>query len=839
MDAMPSLAAPTKERTPSLRSVGSNSSIASGVSLTRRPRTRARSRTVTGGQPDTASLRNAATMESGILGKPVVAEPESVHYPRSTDPSPSRPRTQRPATADAHFPDSKSPARREFGPATATLGVTTLNLQANQPPSSFIVPKQHANVRDSIFSQTSNFTQQSGTSSSLYPPSTSTASGTESPPSPRSIVDPDGDMDVPIMDDLQEYDGDDVSYRLRLLVKNNYFLPPAHSKPSASDFAPTPSLQKKTSAPGFFDLFRGKSKSKPSTPLGTSPPTDGLAPVLRTTSDSSTTAAYATFAQPRSSSHSHRPAHASMVNDRSGRVVVVREKMSDLVGAAKQAEQDMKSRGGRLGSQKGQQDVFDDVIDPTDAVDLPLPSATYPFAVQASALHGLGVQDSVGAALLADHLPPPTSPDPDDDWRKALLKAAVGHSLDNLHGNSTANSPKSAINMSSSPESIGQRIIGHPIVSEGSPTGWSRPPSRQHASRARGLSSPDPGMESHPTTPLPMRAETPITPLIPLSPPPRRIINPLYSLSQTDLGAPPTNSPFVAPPLPSSPLLRKATSSPGLNSMARARLTPPPLPMDTRSLQEPRQVGSSFETTREHSVGSVHSGSIYSDDDDEHDRSSTTLSYYSQASPTASAFHDALSRGPTRSATTFSQLISHDELSNVSDTAPNRRDETMSPPPPRASTSTPSVALAPPPRSSSLRQKAIPARLFTTSTPLVGESRTSTPSIEILEPPPTTPPYTISERRNGPTPLTLHIPSTSTHPVMHSAPAPSSPTSYLIVSKRSPMPWMTSIPHQTRATARRSTSAIVMMCYRIRHLLEDPSYTLTPVLERSLTLVIH
>ncbi len=582
------------------------------------------------------------------------------------------------------------------------------------------------------------------------------------------------------MDDLQEYDGDDVSYRLRLLVKNNYFLPPAHSKPSASDFAPTPSLQKKTSAPGFFDLFRGKSKSKPSTPLGTSPPTDGLAPVLRTTSDSSTTAAYATFAQPRSSSHSHRPAHASMVNDRSGRVVVVREKMSDLVGAAKQAEQDMKSRGGRLGSQKGQQDVFDDVIDPTDAVDLPLPSATYPFAVQASALHGLGVQDSVGAALLADHLPPPTSPDPDDDWRKALLKAAVGHSLDNLHGNSTANSPKSAINMSSSPESnaIGQRIIGHPIVSEGSPTGWSRPPSRQHASRARGLSSPDPGMELHPTTPLPMRAETPITPLIPLSPPPRRIINPLYSLSQTDLGAPPTNSPFVAPPLPSSPLLRKATSSPGLNSMARARLTPPPLPMDTRSLQEPRQVGSSFETTREHSVGSVHSGSIYSDDDDEHDRSSTTLSYYSQASPTASAFHDALSRGPTRSATTFSQLISHDELSNVSDTAPNRRDETMSPPPPRASTSTPSVALAPPPRSSSLRQKAIPARLFTTSTPLVGESRTSTPSIEILEPPPTTPPYTISERRNGPTPLTLHIPSTSTHPVMHSAPAPSSPTSY-------------------------------------------------------------
>ncbi|KAF9046926.1 hypothetical protein BDZ89DRAFT_1058396 [Hymenopellis radicata] len=738
---MPSLVAPTKERTPSLRSVGSNSSITSGVSLTRRPRTRARSRTVTGGQPDTASLRNAAVMESGFFGKPVVAEPESVHSPRSTDPSPSRVQPQ-PATADAHIPDSKCSERGESGPAAALLGVSavtgqnlsTVDLQPNPPPSAFIVPMQHANVRDSMFSQTSNFTQQSGTSSSLYPPSTSTASGTESPPSPRSIVDPDGDMDVPIMDDLQEYDGDDVSYRLRLLVKNNYFLPPAHSKPSASDFAPTPSLQKKPSAPGFFDLFRGKSKSKPSTPLDTSPPTDGMAPVLRTTSDSSTTATYAPFAQPRSSSHSHRPPHTSTTHDRSGRVVVVREKMSDLAGAAKQAEQDMKSRGGRLGSQKGQQEAFDDVIDPTDAVDLPLPSAKYPFAVQASALHGLGVQDSL---------------DPDDDWRKALLKAAVGHSLDNLHGNSTP-TPMSALKESSSP--------AHPIVSDGSPTGWSRPPSRQHASRARGLSSPDP---VSPTSPLPMRAETPLTPLIPLSPPPRRIINPLYSLSQTDLGGPPVHSSHVVPPLPSSHLLRKATSSPGLNSMARARLTPPPLPMDT--------LRSSFETSREHWAGSFHSESIYSDDDGEHDRSSATLSYYTQASPTASAFHDALNRGPH---------VSHDELSNVSDTAPFGRDDAMSPPPPRASTSTPGIALAPPPRSSSLRHMAVPRPLLATSAPLAEESRNPAPSIEILEPPPTTPPYTISERRNGPTPLALHIPSTSTHPAMHSAPAPSSPTSF-------------------------------------------------------------
>jgi hypothetical protein len=37
--------------------------------------------------------------------------------------------------------------------------------------------------------------------------------------------------------DHQAFYTDDVSYHLRLLLNNNYFLPPAHSKPSLSDFA--------------------------------------------------------------------------------------------------------------------------------------------------------------------------------------------------------------------------------------------------------------------------------------------------------------------------------------------------------------------------------------------------------------------------------------------------------------------------------------------------------------------------------------------------------------------------------------------------------------------------
>jgi hypothetical protein len=106
--------------------------------------------------------------------------------------------------------------------------------------------------------------------------------------------------------------------------------------------------------------------------------------------------------------------------------------MEDIMVAAKQAEQNLKAKSAARidqGSQNGN-DAIDNAIDPTDAVDIPLPSPTYPFAVQASALHGLGVQDSVGAAVLADRLPPNSYDPAEDRWRKALLQEAVHHSLD-------------------------------------------------------------------------------------------------------------------------------------------------------------------------------------------------------------------------------------------------------------------------------------------------------------------------------------------------------------------------------------------------------------------------
>lgn len=721
------------------------------------------------------------------------------------------------------------------------------------PPSAFSSPPltrintTGMNVRDSVLTQESYLTHQSGTSSSLYPPSTSTASGTESPPSPRSVAEQNDNNDVssfdPEVDDPQEFDGDDVSYRLRLLVKNNYFLPPAHSKPSPSDFATlnAPKKPARVTTPTFLDLFRvGKSRSKPTTPTGATQTFDSLTPVLRTTSDSTTASGYAPRPQPRSSSQIVRlsPHPGSSPQDRAGRVVVVREKMSDLVSAAKQAELDMKARGVRRdpGSQRGQQGDFDDVIDPTDAVDLPLPSSTYPFAVQASALHGLGVQDSVGAALLAERLPPPTGPsmsfDQDDGaWRKALLHEAVGHSLDNsldvsslsvmVGGASTPTpltspqitnpgTPSSQIRSPSMKRLLGQRIISQPMIE---PNDEPQPQLSQKKSThpGGGLTSPASYVsKSRPPSFLPLRAETPCGPQTPLAPAPRRqIINPLYSLSQTDLPGDEQRQSSMSRGPSSTPVLRKAVSSPMLSDAYESGIrhamviTPPPLPTLTMYSQASSMElsgSSSFETSREGALRSVATSESHYSDGDGMDaervpRVSMTLSVptdgrpslseYSQPSPAASAFHDALNNEGYHSASSsFHQQsqVSLDQQVAATRVDPPRYSATS--PPPRVSSSLANIALSPPPRTSSLHYKATSRKPTSTSSSDPGHSSNSIPSDptlqQILAPEPVTPPFPSSERRGNTMALSLSLNTqTGNVPVsIHSAPPPSSPTSF-------------------------------------------------------------
>lgn len=276
-------------------------------------------------------------------------------------------------------------------------------------------------IRDSMISS----------SSSLYPASTSTESYPES--SLLSPKEKDGEASsfTPRIVTSSDFDVDDVSYRLRLLVNNNYFLPPAHNKPSPLALSPpTPGQDQKAgkpAAPGFFDFFRmGKSKSKPTTPICQSPPAlDKPPPLLRTTSDSTTAGGY--VQRPQAGTQPQAPAVPSFSPAASqNRVVVLRERMDDLMAAAKQAERDIKSRGDGRKAQSltSPKATFDDVIDPTDAVDLPPSSTAFPL---------LGPGEAVGADLLANQLPPSpgmwSMSSEEVSWRKAILQEAVSLSL--------------------------------------------------------------------------------------------------------------------------------------------------------------------------------------------------------------------------------------------------------------------------------------------------------------------------------------------------------------------------------------------------------------------------
>ncbi|KAJ7274461.1 hypothetical protein B0H12DRAFT_1228187 [Mycena haematopus] len=771
---------------PSLRSVASNASIGSARSLTRRSRTRTRSRTGTSPLPDVTSFElpisaSVPTVEAQLFGGPMFQEPS--RETRGTD------QGDNPSVHSEGTPKHYKAAAQ----ALRLPGISTSQFQP--PPSAFSrvpsIPQLYdlganPNVRDSVYTQGSGFTQ-SGGSSSIYPPSTSTASGTESPPSPRSIAEQLDNNDVASFDpDLdQEYDVDDVSYRLRLLVKNNYFLPPAHSKPSPSDFA-TSNVKKALrppTTPTFFDFFR-KSRSKPSTPTASGQTFDYLTPALRTPSDSSTVLPYP-LPMPRRPSSSQAPPLPGAPQDPSGRVVVVREKMHDIPTAAKQAEQEMKSRGARQESLPVHSEV--DVIDPTDAVDLPQPSAAYPFAVQASALHEMGVQDSLGAALLADRLPPRSpgvSPvSVENEWRKALLHAAVNHSLNNSSG--ALSSPirvAQPLSPESSPESakrmLDQRIIPPPLADE--------PRISSQSSRIHSDDESDIGPRASST--LPLRVETPLMPLTPLAPPPRRLVNPIYSISQTSL---PIEQ--DAARSSSSAQVRKDGPTPRLSDsyevgLGRHVALSPPLVIRERS------EGSLEDRPR---TSSDSNNSFYSEEAapaaEDLPRPSMassipetrpSLSMYSQPSPTVSAFQDVLQFPPPRKSSLRGSLDhpalrQSSEQQGVLSPSPVPRGSMVSPPPRVSSSLAHITPLPPPPRSSSLGQRmTAPARTAPLAPSLPFTS-------EILDPGPSPPPFPISGRR-GTMPLVLEIPRTNIHQSIKSAPAPSSPPSFFDALQNQP-----------------------------------------------------
>ncbi|KAJ7052626.1 hypothetical protein C8F01DRAFT_1170640 [Mycena amicta] len=618
---------------------------------------------------------------------------------------------------------SRTRTRSKTVSASSSPAPDVTSFQPSPYPAAFSRPH---GVRDSVLTHDSGFT---GASSSIYPPSTSTASGTDSPPSPRSLVDQLDNNDVSSFDpELEhEYDGDDVSYRLRLLVKNNYFLPPAHAKPSPSDLAASDSLKraaKPPSPPTFFDLFRrarSKSRSKPSTPTGgTQQAFD-----LRTSSDP----AVLSPQEPRGLTLSQTPRPP-------GRVVVVRERMPDIATAAKQAEQEMKAR---VPAVREASSSPADVIDPTDAVDLPPPSAAYPFAVQASALHEMGVQDSVGAAALADRLPPPHSPggiSVDGDWRRDLLRAAVDYSLNSTDA---LVSPRHKSTSLASPtmtdSSVGRMLPPRPPRSPNRPTSpgvnigqriVSPPLDQDSYSACTSRAEDDIETEEAPRTSstIPVRVETPSMPLTPLAPPPRKVVNPLYSISQTSLPMGQVSAPATDHPLESTPRLSDSYEA----GVRHAMLSPPLIrPDECLARTSLDSDATSFYSDEVDDINIVRSSSS---------RERPSFSVSAQPSPTQSAFHDALNQPPvvTRPPRTSSLRGSLDHPSCPSP-GPIPRDSMASPP-----TQSTLEILAPPPTTPP----------FPT---IVGSSETT----EIHASPPSSPPFSLSKHR-GASPLSLAIP---------------------------------------------------------------------------------
>ncbi|KIM68419.1 hypothetical protein SCLCIDRAFT_13670 [Scleroderma citrinum Foug A] len=742
---------PGTSRSNSLASTASTS----GTSLSRRSRIRKRTRPTGAAQPEVEFENdNVLDISASYSEEPVSAldtssEKPNLHAATGNDVPPNGDS----ASADMPSPTGKdsvvirrgAQSHPERKAETITTAIATVGKprhstlpRLTSPPSSFRpTPMEGDAMRSSV--RDSLLTQQSSTSSSVYPLSTST--DTESPPSPVSPVEQDHHVAISTVHldgpNAQEFDADDVAYRLRLLMKNSYFLPPAHSKPLPTDFPPVVSPTKKMPAP-FLDLFRmGKTKSKPSSP-------EAVAPVVRVTSDSTTASGHVSRDHGRSTASPFRPSPVSQHMASMARVVVVREKVDDLDAATKQAEVDLKTHElMEHASRRVKLETFGGIVDPTDEVDVPLPSPNYPFTLQASALHGLGIEDSVGAAVLAERLPPPGSPglstlDPRENaWRKALLHEAVGHSLNNSAaslspGQSTPSRsprcPRSTESMNARAiqhqrKMLDQKIINHPIIDPSDDTDLP--------------STPTPAPPANPTGPpatltpalmpdihrlsnyAPLRAETPV-PHTPLSPPPRRPLgNPQYSRSQTDLTSA-KRTPGKQPPS----ALRKSISSPMLSDAYDLRMwtptkTPPPVP----------SLSLSPEPSSAHRMSRMTIMSRYTSSDQgetaHHQQSSRpslalsvlsvdgglSPSNYSQPSPTASAFRDRWSEGYHSA---HSQLVLEEPSQPLQDTSMSpvshmARVSAMSPPP-RSSSSAAGIALFPAPRPGYLPLQSTPSR---------------------------------------------------------------------------------------------------------------------------------
>ncbi|KAF8512257.1 hypothetical protein JB92DRAFT_3143822 [Gautieria morchelliformis] len=278
------------------------------------------------------------------------------------------------------------------------------------------------------------------TTTSAYPPSSSQSSrSTSSSPERTHLPSPPPRSEkmlgaLPHVSSL-DLDPDDVNARLRLLVNNSYYLPPAHTKPELSPIYLTPPTSRGATSPSAFkEFFRvGKKKEKkPSEVNGHGSPggQHGMSPTgaPRTISGGPDRR----FGSPRHDLDFQPP-----VGPARNRVVVVRETLENLPLPAVRAP----LRTSSLPTH-GRPRTAPEFIDPTTQYDMP-PPTHYPsynnLRLDAAGLTG-NVELDQFAPPGEPWSPVPSSPrsprrtgggmDPQERvWRRALLEQAVDLSL--------------------------------------------------------------------------------------------------------------------------------------------------------------------------------------------------------------------------------------------------------------------------------------------------------------------------------------------------------------------------------------------------------------------------
>lgn len=314
-------------------------------------------------------------------------------------------------------PSAASSSPSQFSHPT-TLGRP---VNYNAPPSSF-----HTRAATHVPHNSQ------GTTTSAYPPSSSHSSRSSSPsPEPSRTPSPALPPEQPTKSNTSyspalDLDPDDVNARLRLLVNNSYYLPPAHTKPELSPIYLSP----KPSPPSTFkDFFRvGKRKDR-KTPEPNPTSLNAKRPALA--NDIPATPFDTRFKGARLG----EDLDLSAVDDTSrNRVVVVRETVDDLPNPV--VRQPYRSTS--LPTPRTQSRATDSFfIDPTTQYDIP-PPTHYPSYAKL----GLDTAGITGKAELDQFVPPgePWSPTASQRttmvmesqervWRRALLEQAVDLSL--------------------------------------------------------------------------------------------------------------------------------------------------------------------------------------------------------------------------------------------------------------------------------------------------------------------------------------------------------------------------------------------------------------------------